>query len=112
MRLLMRSSASGFPGPIVAISRRGLLPQRQVPASPWPTPAFTEAERRSLAHLARRIQREVAEAQARGVPWQNVVDSLRPLVTALWQGLPDAEQRRFLRHARPWWDVHRHRMSL
>ena len=25
--------------------------------------------------------------------------------------LSDAEQRRFLRHARPWWDVHRHRIA-
>ncbi len=24
--------------------------------------------------------------------------------------MPDVEQRRFLRHLRPWWDIHRHRM--
>jgi uncharacterized NAD(P)/FAD-binding protein YdhS len=40
-----------------------------------------------------------------------VVDSLRPLTMQLWQSLPPAAQRRFLRHARPWWDVHRHRMA-
>ena len=29
----------------------------------------------------------------------------------MWQGLSEAEQRRFLRHLRPWWDVHRHRIA-
>jgi len=29
----------------------------------------------------------------------------------LWQGLTLDEQQRFLRHARPWWDVHRHRIA-
>ena len=29
----------------------------------------------------------------------------------LWQGLDGEQQRRFLRHARPWWDVHRHRIA-
>ena len=29
----------------------------------------------------------------------------------MWQGLTHEEQQRFLRHARPWWDVHRHRIA-
>jgi uncharacterized NAD(P)/FAD-binding protein YdhS len=29
----------------------------------------------------------------------------------LWQSLGDVEQERFLRHGRPWWDVHRHRIA-
>jgi uncharacterized NAD(P)/FAD-binding protein YdhS len=29
----------------------------------------------------------------------------------LWQAFPLEEQRRFSRHARPWWDVHRHRIA-
>jgi uncharacterized NAD(P)/FAD-binding protein YdhS len=39
------------------------------------------------------------------------VDSLRPHSRALWQSLPLDQHRRFLRHARPWWDVHRHRIA-
>ena len=50
-------------------------------------------------------------AAAREVGWRAAVDSLRPHSHALWQGLDDDEQRRFLRHARPWWDVHRHRIA-
>ena len=51
-----------------------------------------------------------AAARAK-VGWRAAVDSLRPHSHALWQGLDADEQRRFLRHARPWWDVHRHRIA-
>jgi uncharacterized NAD(P)/FAD-binding protein YdhS len=109
--LTMQLWASGFPGPVIALSRRGLLPHSHVLAASWPRPHLSSAEARSLAHLLRRLRHEVARAQAQGVPWQSVVDSLRPLTMQLWQSLPPAAQRRFLRHARPWWDVHRHRMA-
>ena len=109
--LTMQLWASGFPGPVIAISRRGLLPHSHVPTAPWPRPQLSRAEERSLAHLVRRLRHEVAHAQAQGIPWQSVVDSLRPITAQLWQSLLPAEQRRFLRHARPWWDVHRHRMA-
>ena len=49
--------------------------------------------------------------RARSVDWRAAVDSLRPHSQRLWQSFDRAEQRRFLRHARPWWDVHRHRIA-
>jgi uncharacterized NAD(P)/FAD-binding protein YdhS len=45
------------------------------------------------------------------VGWRAAVDSLRPHSHRLWQSLDVHDQRRFLRHARPWWDVHRHRIA-
>ena len=36
---------------------------------------------------------------------------MRPHSHPAWQGLSHDEQDRFLRHARPWWDVHRHRIA-
>jgi uncharacterized NAD(P)/FAD-binding protein YdhS len=45
------------------------------------------------------------------VGWRAAIDSLRPHSHRLWQSLDASEQRRFLRHARPWWDVHRHRIA-
>ena len=40
-----------------------------------------------------------------------MIDALRPVTDQLWLGLPDAERGRFLRHLRPFWDVHRHRSA-
>jgi len=100
----------GFKGPIIAISRRGLMPQTHQPSKPWPTPEFSSSENRSTLRLYRRIRREIAEAQAREVGWRGVIDSLRPVTQKMWLDLPSEERRRFLRHVRAWWDVHRHRM--
>ena len=110
--ITMQLWASGFPGPVIAISRRALLPQGHVLTASWPTPAFSAAERRSLARLTRRNSAGGREgAGPRRRVWQSVVDSLRPITAQLRQCLPEAEQRRFLRHGRPWWDAHRHRMA-
>jgi uncharacterized NAD(P)/FAD-binding protein YdhS len=103
--------ASGFAGPVVAISRRGLLPHTHALTHAWPAPDISETERRSLARLLGRVRAEIARARQEGVGWQSVIDGLRPLTSRLWQGLPESEQRRFLRHLRPWWDTHRHRMA-
>ena len=40
-----------------------------------------------------------------------MIDALRPVTVELWRGLPQLERDRFLRHLRPYWDVHRHRMA-
>lgn len=101
----------GFTGRIVALSRRGLLPQTHAPAPPWPTPGLAPDETRSLLRLLVRIRAEIAAAAGAGLPWHSVVDSLRPLGNDLWRGLPPAERARFLRHLRAYWDVHRHRTA-
>jgi uncharacterized NAD(P)/FAD-binding protein YdhS len=36
---------------------------------------------------------------------------MRPQTQALWRGLSIAERRRFLRHVRPYWEVHSHRVA-
>jgi uncharacterized NAD(P)/FAD-binding protein YdhS len=103
--------ATGFSGPVIAISRRGLQPRSHAATMPWPTPTLSQPEQSSVHALLRRVRREVAEAADQGVAWQSVIDSLRPLTARLWQDLPAWEQARFLRHLRPWWDVHRHRAA-
>lgn len=102
--------AAGYPGQVIALSRRGLLPQRHAATAAWPTPDLS-AEAGSVPRLLRRLRAEVARAVEQGVDWRGVMDSLRPLTVGLWQGLPPAERARFLRHVRPWWDTHRHRIA-
>jgi uncharacterized NAD(P)/FAD-binding protein YdhS len=109
--LVLQLRSGGFGGRIIALSRRGLLPQRHRPTAPWPTPHFALAERRSLLALLRRLRREIRAAAAQGVDWRSVIDSLRPVTSDLWRGLPEAERARFLRHLRPYWDIHRHRVA-
>jgi uncharacterized NAD(P)/FAD-binding protein YdhS len=101
----------GFTGPLLALSRGGLLPARHEPALPWQAPTLTPAELSSLPLLMQRLRHEIRIAAAHGVDWRAVVDSLRPATVHIWAGLPVRERDRFLRHARRYWDVHRHRMA-
>ena len=110
--LALAMHARGFEGPIIALSRRGLVPQRHAPPCPaWPCLPFDARERASLSTLLRALRRRARDAAAQGVDWRAVVDGMRPVTTGLWQGLPCAERSRFLRHLRPYWDAHRHRMA-
>jgi uncharacterized NAD(P)/FAD-binding protein YdhS len=61
--------------------------------------------------LVRLIREQVDLAAEQGIDWRSVVDSLRPVTPQIWQSLPVSEQRRFLRHVRPYWDIHRHRLA-
>ncbi len=101
--------ARGFEGTIHILSRRGLLPQRHaaVPFPPFPT----ENTPRTIRGLLRLIRLQVKRAEERGSNWRAVVDSLRTVTQQIWRSLPLAEQRRFLRHLRSYWDVHRHRIA-
>jgi uncharacterized NAD(P)/FAD-binding protein YdhS len=53
----------------------------------------------------------VEAAERAGSGWRAVIDSLRPFTQEIWRSLSFTERRRFLRHLRPYWDVHRHRVA-
>jgi uncharacterized NAD(P)/FAD-binding protein YdhS len=102
-------------GPVVALSRRGLLPRPQ--RSPGGTygggydPAPVLAAQGSLRRLVRTVRREARRHAARGGDWRDLVAALRPITPRLWGALPLGDRARFLRHLRPYWDAHRHRMA-
>ena len=98
--------AAGHRGRIVGLSRRGLMPRGHTNDM---IPAPVEADAVPHGHV-RTLWRWLRERGA-DVGWRSAVDSLRPYSQSLWQSFSPAEQRRFARHARPWWDVHRHRIA-
>jgi uncharacterized NAD(P)/FAD-binding protein YdhS/glyoxylase-like metal-dependent hydrolase (beta-lactamase superfamily II) len=99
----------GFRGTIHILSRRGLLPQTHKMTAPWP-PFWTEQSPRTVRGLLRLVRRQVEAAEKAG-GWRAVIDSLRPFTQEIWRSLSFKERRRFLRHVRPYWDVHRHRVA-
>ena len=90
---------------LLAVSRRGLLPRRHLAEGPAPA-AWTRPPQGSPAELLSELRR-----RAKDEDWRAVLDGLRPQVQQVWSGWTLAERGRSLRHARPWWDVHRHRLS-
>ena len=99
--------------PIVALSRRGHLPNAHLSASVAPIGAWLNPEQAptTLLELWRLIRMRVALAEREGHDWRAVIDGLRPINEKLWQRLSLQERRRFLRHAAVLWDVHRHRVA-
>jgi uncharacterized NAD(P)/FAD-binding protein YdhS len=92
------------------VSRRAMLPRPWLPVAPYPAWLDPATAPTTARRLFARVRDEVREAAARGVDWRAVIDALRPDTAALWSRMPLVERRRFLRHARSYWEAHRHRM--
>jgi uncharacterized NAD(P)/FAD-binding protein YdhS len=103
--LVLSLDAAGHRGKILALSRRGQIPRSHADFEP------AAVDERDVPHGSVRALWRWLRKRSAAVGWRAAVDSLRPYSQPLWQSLDPDQQRRFLRHARPWWDVHRHRIA-
>lgn len=108
--VILKLVESEHRGTIYCLSRRGLhlLTHREGAVyhdflADQPAPVTTLA-------LFKRVRQEVRKAARSGVDWRAVLDALRPHAQRLWQALDWGERARFMRHLRPYWEVHRHRL--
>lgn len=101
---ILTLDALGYKGRILAISRRGLAPRAHEPREPMVAPRETLPS--NCVALLRRVRSRSAQ-----VGWRSAVHELRSITQAIWRAASETERRRFLRHLRPWWDVHRHRIA-
>lgn len=98
----------GHTGPIHAVSRRGRMPLPHAAPAVLPDPIDGSDLPAGLSALLRHLRDRAAAPPEQ--PWQALVDGLRPHLPAIWQSFSEEERRRFLRHLRPFWEVHRHRL--
>lgn len=101
---------SGHRGPITTLSRRGQLPRPHAPTRPDAIRLDEIPVDQPLSQLLRWLRGRIAWVEADGGTWRDVIDGLRPHVSAIWQVMPVEKRARFLRHLVSWWDVHRHRI--
>ena len=102
--------ANGHRGRMHVLSRHALLPLPHT-AHSVATLETGFLQRLSLRARMRFLRRAVEKAEAGGLPWQAVMEAVRPSVQALWSTLCLRDQKRFLRHVVRYWDVHRHRIA-
>ncbi len=98
--------AKGWRGRAFALSRRGLMPRSHLAHHDAPTVPTDDLLRGPAS-------RRLAEARRLGetAGWRGVMEGLRPITAELWAAADTATRARFVRHLRPWWDVHRHRIA-
>jgi len=104
--MLLLLEARGWRGRATALSRRGLVPRAhgERPDPPLsPTPALLSGPLSQRLSEARRLSGEAA--------WRRIMDGLRPITADLWIKADPRTRGQVVRHLRPWWDVHRHRLA-
>ena len=101
----------GHRGRIVALSRRGLLPSAHRDAIPRVLRREEVPFKSEISALLGWLRRLAARYEKDGADWRSAIDALRPYNQQLWRSMAPEQKRRFLRHARVYWDVHRHRMA-
>lgn len=88
---------------VTALSRHGLLPRAHATIA-------TAAADLSFSGGPLEVLRKARDV-SRTRDWREVFDALRHQATAIWAGWTPAKRQRFIRHVRPVWDVHRHRVA-
>ncbi|MGO9932257.1 MAG: FAD/NAD(P)-binding protein, partial [Steroidobacteraceae bacterium] len=116
--VLQSLGGSARSAPITAVSRRGLVPAAHapIPLPPidprgWLEPLLRSASGVTTRAITRGLRRAVLAAESAGQSWRQVMDGLRPDISQIWRSLAPHERERFLRHARAFWEVARHRMA-
>jgi uncharacterized NAD(P)/FAD-binding protein YdhS len=102
---------AGHRGPIVAVSRRGLLPLSHRTVTPLPIREHEIPFGAEPSVLLQWLRARAAAHAAQGGDWREVFEGVRPFNQRLWSSLSAPARERFLRHARPWWGIHRHRIA-
>jgi uncharacterized NAD(P)/FAD-binding protein YdhS len=101
----------GHRGKITALSSRGLLSLPHRPVTPFPVAAAEVPFGAELSALTAWLRNLAKKITTEGGDWRAAIDALRPHTQRLWRSMSFVQKRRFLRHARTYWDVHRHRMA-
>ncbi len=103
---------------VVAISRRGLWPavhstspRPGIDAWPWLEPLLTRDGGARTSDLVRAVAARALQVQRETGDWRPAIDGMRPYAAKIWAALGERERERFLRHARAFWEVRRHRMA-
>jgi uncharacterized NAD(P)/FAD-binding protein YdhS len=103
--VVLSLDSAGHRGRIRALSRRGLIPRSHESYDPAPI-EWDELPAGNLREMLAWLRERSGAAG-----WRAAIDALRPHTQRLWQSLGPNEKKVFMRHARPWWDVHRHRIA-
>ncbi len=103
--------AKNYEGKISVFSRHALMPAPHAEPAVWPSFLEGGDYKEAPCHLLRKVRQEIKKAAEADMPWQSVVDALRPHTNLIWDAMPRGERERFMKRFFTLWNVHRHRMA-
>jgi uncharacterized NAD(P)/FAD-binding protein YdhS len=109
--MVLSLNRRGHRGPVTALSRHGFLPNPHQPTPARSVSSDAVPFGAPLSRLVAWLRGQAGQMTQDGAGWRSAVDAIRPHTRRLWQAMTLEQKRRFLRHARAFWDVHRHRMA-
>jgi uncharacterized NAD(P)/FAD-binding protein YdhS len=101
----------GHRGPVTALSRHGWRSKPHGPKQAETSADFAQEPAATTLQLLRNVRLALAADTALGLTWHAVFDKLRAQGPSIWAALSKTERRRFLRHLRALWDIHRFRVA-
>ncbi len=107
---LVALDAVGFAGTIHTVSRHGLFPRVDTPFAAY-AGRLPLGPTENARAVVRETRKAIATSQRDGHDWRAVVEAFRREIPRVWGALDLRERGRLLRHARRYWDVHRHRST-
>lgn len=96
------------------VSRTGLPPRRHALASEVkdaPDYAFNDLVGAPLIKVLRSVHSALKSSRELQIPWQQVIDQLRPFTQDIWLSLSPKDKLTFLKRLRSRWDNARHRIA-
>ncbi|CAN5440214.1 FAD/NAD(P)-binding protein [soil metagenome] len=100
----------GWKGRATALSRRGLMPRPHALRADQPADLPPEAMTGPVSARLHAARQTACSFDCAG-GWRGVMEAYRPITADLWMAAGTEQRARMVRHLRPWWDVHRHRIA-
>ncbi|MBN8701509.1 MAG: FAD/NAD(P)-binding protein [Bacteroidetes bacterium] len=97
---------------LISLSRRGYLPNEHRFFEKSSSITFNDIdfENTNLGALLIYFRKKVNDLKKEGIDWRQLMDALREHTPVIWKNLSQKDKAQFLRHVRPFWEVHRHRV--
>lgn len=99
-----------FKAKIIAVSPRGYIPARHSSAVSLYTDFFQDLKNKHLLDIFKIIRFHIKRSEQEQIPWQAVIDVIRPLTKEIWLNLSVRDKKQFISHLRHIWGVARHRL--
>jgi uncharacterized NAD(P)/FAD-binding protein YdhS len=98
-----------FKGKIIAISPRGYIPASHTRTIAY-IDFYYEIRNKSLKDIFHITRNHLTKAKDNNIPWQSVIDVIRPHAQEIWKSFSDIDKQQFVSHVRHIWGVARHRL--